>query len=402
MIKYHCPKCNQKLGVPDNYAGRRVRCNKCSEPSIVPRPLTEIDITAALPVAAAKPAAPEQTPEQIAASIFQKPAAAKPAPVQIELQKPMPKPQQLDELQLAPEDDDQAQEDIRKAEILREASRQRAASSMAAAPRAAKEASSRRAISGGELSKGMGKIPLSIATSFAAMLAVIVVWVVVGMITGFEFWYIVLCVPVAGAWGLVAFTENRGIMLGILAVIFGLVGMLIGRAGIAKWVIMPSWNENENYTAEVDDFYREVVGFPDTLPAEQAQLEGLIRNERVMLRIAAWDLVQAGQMDDDLYNQLFLASIEDPNNLDEEIQNGLYDAADHLDVMSTAQRVNLLKTHFDGIRENYQQNIQPKLDSLIQKATFFYAFYKSFRPLDLLLFPMGLFGAFKYAAGTED
>lgn len=402
MIKYNCPKCNQKLGVPDNYAGRRVRCNKCNEPSVVPKPVTEIDITAAQPVAAAKIASPEQTPEQIAASIFQAPTTAKPAPVQIDLQKPMPKPQQLDELQLIPEDDAQSQDDLRKAEILREASRQRAASSMAAKPKAPKEASSRRAISGGELAKGMGKIPLSIATSFAAMLAVIVVWVIVGVITGFEFWYIVLCVPLAGAGGLVAFTENRGVLLGLLAVVFGLIGMVAGRAAIAKWVIMPMYHEDEAYNSDVDDFYRQTVGFPDTLPSEQAQLEDLTRNERVMLRIAAWDLVQAGRMDADIYNQLFLVDITDPNGLEEDMQNALYDAADHLDVMSTAQRVALLKTHFDGIRENYQQNIQPKLDSLIQKFTFLAAFGDSFHPLDLLLFPMGLFGAFKYAAGTED
>ncbi|MEN6307599.1 MAG: hypothetical protein ABFD91_07580 [Anaerohalosphaeraceae bacterium] len=400
MIKYQCPKCNQKLGVPDNYAGRRVRCSKCNEPSVVPKPVTEIDITAAQPVAAA----PDLSPEQIAASIFQTPTGAKPAPVQIEFQKPTaPKSQPLDELQLIPEDDAQSQDDLRKAKILREASRQRAASSMAATPRAAKEASSRRAVSGGELAKGIGKIPLSIATCFAAMIAVIAVWVVVGVITGFEFWYIVLCVPLAGAWGLVAFTENRGVLLGLLAVVLGLVGMVAGRAAIAKWVIMPMYHEDETYNSEVDDFYRETVGFPDTLPTERAELEGLSRNERVMLRIAAWDLVQSSRMDTDIYDQLFLADIEDTENeLEENVQNALYDAADHMDVMSTAQRVELLKTHFDSIRENYQQNIQPKLDSFVQSTTFLWAFKDTFRFLDLILFPMGLFGAYKYAAGTED
>ncbi len=36
MIKFRCPHCNQKLGVPDEYASRRVRCSKCSEPLTVP------------------------------------------------------------------------------------------------------------------------------------------------------------------------------------------------------------------------------------------------------------------------------------------------------------------------------------------------------------------------------
>ena len=36
MIKFHCPNCKQKLGVPDEYASRRVRCSKCSQPATVP------------------------------------------------------------------------------------------------------------------------------------------------------------------------------------------------------------------------------------------------------------------------------------------------------------------------------------------------------------------------------
>jgi DNA-directed RNA polymerase subunit RPC12/RpoP len=37
MIKFHCSSCQKKLGVSDEYAGRRVRCPKCEETSIVPQ-----------------------------------------------------------------------------------------------------------------------------------------------------------------------------------------------------------------------------------------------------------------------------------------------------------------------------------------------------------------------------
>ena len=43
MIKFRCANCKQKLGVPDEYAGRRIRCNKCSQPSVVPQPHTAIE-----------------------------------------------------------------------------------------------------------------------------------------------------------------------------------------------------------------------------------------------------------------------------------------------------------------------------------------------------------------------
>ena len=36
MIKFHCPHCNRKLGVPDETAGRRVRCIGCQNPCTIP------------------------------------------------------------------------------------------------------------------------------------------------------------------------------------------------------------------------------------------------------------------------------------------------------------------------------------------------------------------------------
>lgn len=38
MIKFRCPSCNQKLGVPDEYAGKRVRCTRCKEATQIPQP----------------------------------------------------------------------------------------------------------------------------------------------------------------------------------------------------------------------------------------------------------------------------------------------------------------------------------------------------------------------------
>lgn len=52
MIKFRCPSCSQKLGVPDEYAGKRVRCTRCKEATQVPQPelpvLEEIAVAPAL------------------------------------------------------------------------------------------------------------------------------------------------------------------------------------------------------------------------------------------------------------------------------------------------------------------------------------------------------------------
>jgi hypothetical protein len=41
MIKFHCEHCDKKLGVPDNYAGKRVRCSQCKNTIVVPHPEPE-------------------------------------------------------------------------------------------------------------------------------------------------------------------------------------------------------------------------------------------------------------------------------------------------------------------------------------------------------------------------
>jgi len=43
MIKFHCKHCNGKIGVKEEYAGKRVRCPKCKEPVRVPEPEVEED-----------------------------------------------------------------------------------------------------------------------------------------------------------------------------------------------------------------------------------------------------------------------------------------------------------------------------------------------------------------------
>lgn len=43
MIKFHCKHCSGKIGVKDEFAGKRVRCPKCKEPVRVPKPAVEDD-----------------------------------------------------------------------------------------------------------------------------------------------------------------------------------------------------------------------------------------------------------------------------------------------------------------------------------------------------------------------
>ena len=43
MLKFRCEACGQKLGVPEKFAGKRIRCVKCSEPTRVPEPEVRLE-----------------------------------------------------------------------------------------------------------------------------------------------------------------------------------------------------------------------------------------------------------------------------------------------------------------------------------------------------------------------
>jgi hypothetical protein len=372
MIKFFCPNCKQKLGVPDEYAGRRVRCNSCSQPSIVPKPVT----------------ATTPPPSPVVAS-----AARAAAPAKI----PQPPAQQLDELQLVPQDDNLPQD--KNLEAIQRAARQRFSKMPASrpAPKGA-SASERRPVGGGQLAKGMGKIPLSLAISIACMLGVIVIWVVLARFTGFQIGYVVIGVPVAGAWGLTRLTERRSIMLGLLAVILSLGGMLAGHVAIAKWVIVPGWEKDKEYNAAKDKLQQKFSNDFAALPSAPQQWQTMAANEQIMIHVAAWDLVDSGRLDKNIFNKMYFVE-KNAENIPEEIKTARDQAQTHLKSWSDAQRIEALKKHFDALRQNYEESIQSKIQTGVKAVTFVIAFAASFGLLDLLWFPMGLYGAFKLASG---
>jgi DNA-directed RNA polymerase subunit RPC12/RpoP len=59
MIKFRCSNCHKKFGVPDTYAGRRIRCNTCDHHTFVPKQST-IDA----PTAAASASEPISNPDK--------------------------------------------------------------------------------------------------------------------------------------------------------------------------------------------------------------------------------------------------------------------------------------------------------------------------------------------------
>src|SRR5690348_14084821 len=85
MVKFRCGHCKQKMGVPDEYAGRRVRCPRCKNPQTVPRPqeiaeVQSVSSQATAPAAQPTEAKPSGPPVQQIPPLVEEPVAAPPPP----------------------------------------------------------------------------------------------------------------------------------------------------------------------------------------------------------------------------------------------------------------------------------------------------------------------------------
>ena len=242
MIKFRCGHCRQKLGVPDEYAGRRVRCNKCGQPCTVPRP--QADAEAA-------------TTKQITPKIPAEPATPS---MELNLKPPQAEPEEMDFFTGLDEFQDVAEDP--NLEVIQMAARDRAAGRARTEP-------SRRKSTRDPKSKDPGKgntertplsekvpdilrLPLSLALCLAAVGATILLWIVCGRAAGSALGFFALLVPLTGAAALRLFMVNRTFLLAVLGTVVGGFGIGVGKLAIAKHVVIPYYRQEANAECLVD------------------------------------------------------------------------------------------------------------------------------------------------------
>ncbi len=238
MIKFRCGHCRQKLGVPDEYAGRRVRCNKCSQPCTVPPPQAAADATTA-PKIPAEPAAPS---------------------MELNLRPPQAEPEEMDFFAGLDQLQDVAGDP--NLEAIQMAAQDRAAGRAKAGP-------SRRKSAKGPKSKDRGKgkpertplsemvpdvlrFPLSLGLCVAVIGATILLWIVCGRAAGTALGFFALLVPLGGAAALRLFMVNRTFLLAVLGTLVGGLGTGVGKLAIAKHVVIPHYRQEANAECLVD------------------------------------------------------------------------------------------------------------------------------------------------------
>ncbi len=236
MIKFRCEHCKQKLGVPDEYAGRRVRCNKCSQPCTVPQPQAAVDAAIA-----------EQPPQKT----LGEPTTPS---MELDLKPPQDEPEDmdyftgLDQLQDVAEDPN--------LEAIQAAARDRTARRATATPSRRKSGKSPKSKDPGkgesertalsEIVPDLLRLPLSLVLCVAAIGAMVLLWIVCARAAVSALGFFALLVPLAGAAALRLFMVNRTFLLAVLGTLVGGLGIGVGKLAIAKHVVIPHYRQEAN------------------------------------------------------------------------------------------------------------------------------------------------------------
>ncbi len=243
MIKFRCPSCQTKLGVPDEYVNRRVKCNQCGQACVVPKPIARV------------PAQP--SPEEGSKSTA---AAANNQPAKIQLQR-APQPQSTDQLEFIDDSQMEIQDDPNAA-ILRQlqkekASKQKITSASAKPTRQTSVKAGKRERGGSDFSlteivPDALHFPLSLVLGLLATGAFIVIWIVAAQKTQNPLTFFTMLIPWAAAAGIRLLAVNRTFALGTLAAVIGVAGIGLGRVVVAKTVIVPLLHKQADQEVLVD------------------------------------------------------------------------------------------------------------------------------------------------------
>lgn len=213
MIKFICPHCRQKLGVPADYAGRRVRCNKCNQPCSVPRDPEPSEAFATVPAPSSMPDTLEEDPNaQILQQVrSQRQAARRPRSSSFRVHEADPVPGDV-------------------------------------APR---------------VSQGGGfcirdyvpdflLLPLSLIFCVVLMAAVIGIWLSCSAAASMNLNFFIMLIPLSGALALRFFAVNRTFLLGLLALLLGSGGIVAGKAASARFFVIPLFEKKAAEEVLVD------------------------------------------------------------------------------------------------------------------------------------------------------
>ncbi len=354
MIKFRCVKCNQKLGVPDEWSGKRIRCSRCSEPNQVPRPqpsaeTTHVSITPSAPVAG------DEGTQDIGAMNL------------LDVQgKDLPRSDDLGDPILS-------QEHIPISEY-RMAGR-------------VEDTSFRRL----SLPKGVLLIPFSVLTSLICAVAAALLWAYLSSILGWRLNGLAVLVAASAGFGLVAVQRKQHFGIGLVSVCIGLVGIVCGKYFVSRWTLMPQFQKTMQQGLDILD--------SQTIPPRQ--MSRMVNEPDIVYDSVCMQLSKEGHYSHEIAIQIVKQN-----------RQGTIPTADSAEIASAQERiqaaikewpdpnkVDAIRTYYYPLqREMVEQALESKAGKALTKTA---AFLRSFSLFDLIWLPMSIWVAFRIGAVTE-
>ena len=397
MIKFRCSNCNQKLGVPEEYAGRRVRCTKCRQVATVPEPEPEL-------IEIEQPFVDATVDETFSSGMWIDELASsniEAGPI-VEVERPQrPLGRSVGSFGVKCKHCGTGNDagtgfciGCGEQIIVPKRTPGRKGKGRPGAT------DSHSGVMSG-FAAGAGKLPLALVTSVIFTLVGALAWAGACSMSGrilFGFLnpLLMLVCALAGV-GLTLFTGHRNFAIGMIAVVIGTGGMMTGKAFYAKWHSIPKMEE----VFESEEFSSEAFGADSELTDEE--LDDIVNNPNEMFRYACGYIAEEEGWDDMFAFRVRSAQMFGKRNMEltaqesEKIDLAIAYVEDTIDSWSYNEKCQVVKV----TQEKIHADVTEFAEDLTKGMTQAFGYITAFRFLDLLWFPMGMWSAYKIGSGRD-
>ncbi|MGA2092202.1 MAG: hypothetical protein ABSH16_02185 [Sedimentisphaerales bacterium] len=374
LIKFRCPHCNQKIGLPPGYAGKHVRCAKCKNtlqvPQATPSPTTSEFSKESSP--AGDDLNPFANLPDFDAMLQPKPAAA---PAEAPLRLAADGPAQHSEF-----------DDI----VIRNS---KSAGGLAGA---------QAGFSGGTTGLHIDSTPLALLASVILVILGGMLWGLIAKYAHMELGLLAWGIGILAGLGIIMFTSSRGVLLGVAVALIAFFGILSGKYFIAKWYYMPQ------LMAELKE--KGVSGFvdPNKMNLSEKDVQRIISNPGEMFAMAAMQLADDGQITKEDANGITMMKLrrvgkgdaEEPNQAQQQrrkdVEAKIYKCLAEWDEHKKAE---VVKTQYPKMVKEFADAFAKS--PIANVVGFAIAYVASFSLFDLIWFPLAMVTAYKFGKGEK-
>jgi len=219
---------------------------------------------------------------------------------------------------------------------------------------------------------------LALAGSFGGALVGAIIWLVIAKATGFEIGFIAWGVGGLAGVGMTVFTDRRSAGLGVLAAVFAICGIFMGKMFVAKWVVLPMLAEEARQFEVTDEHIADMVEDPN-----------------MMFCVACLVVADDGGFEEELAWKAVAVRMSDevPPEAVEQTESIRQEASELLDSWSEGEK--------RGAARAQAGRLMAKIMGILSesKLGLAIAFIATFSLMDILWFLMALASAYKIGSG---